>query len=333
MPSSLTSTFGLVKQSAFGSPVTTGFHYMKTMALDLGPDQRTAPFPQEMGGNLFVPEGHFKQGVIVTGGVEVLARPDYLGYLLYGALGAVEKNNSGSPVIAHTFDLSSGSDVLPYFTCVRNTSGLLSEQYDDCVVSSMRLTFPTAGLATARFELVGSTPHVVGALEATGVDDTPVLTTCQGAVTIPGLAAVEHLSDFTLDFTNGVDPGQYYIGSYFVDSLPVLARAATLSFTVRMRDASLYKNVYYNGGAEFSGVVYRGTNLSVKVQTPGNIPGGDNPYSLELKVPEADYLVAPISLSPGNIVTLACSATVVCPDNGKALSLVLTNGTDTAYSA
>lgn len=335
MTSALSSSFGLKKQSAKGTAQTTGYSYLRTVGMDINPDQRSAPLPQELGGALFVPNAHFKQGVIVGGSVDMVVRPDYIGYLLYGLTGsAVLKDTSASPVIAHTFELSQATDgtELPWFTVVRNVSDLISERFTDMRVASLRLAFPTAGIATARFGLLGITPETIAAITGETFDNTPVLTTCSGTVTIPGLGTNVRVLDFALDFTNGIDPGGYYIGSYVVDDLPVLARACTVNFTVRLKNDTLYKNIYYNGGSAFSGTIYQGTSLSVKVQSASMV-SGTTPYSLEVSIPQADYLVAPIALAPGGIVTLAVAATVTLPSSGKAVTFKLTNGSNTAYDA
>lgn len=99
------------------------------------------------------------------GSPQAVVRPDFIGLLLYGAMGAKAVAGAGDPY-THTFTLAS---VLPYLTAWRRlgpvAAGGLYERFTDCKVGSLVFSSQAAGLLQVTAGLVGVQPAYKDAAE------------------------------------------------------------------------------------------------------------------------------------------------------------------------
>ena len=130
----------------------------------LAPVKETADIEETTAGRLRI-TSYVKQ-VRADGSPSCVVRPDFIGLLLYGAMGA--KAVSGAGPYVHVFTLAS---VLPYLTAWRRlgpaASGGLYEKFADCKVGQLVIASQAGGLLIATPTILGLGPSWLTAAEDT----------------------------------------------------------------------------------------------------------------------------------------------------------------------
>jgi hypothetical protein len=343
-----------------GIAVSTGKWYRhKATMIDLGvlDDQRMGP--PEVGGTP-LPTMPYKAGVMVGGGATINPRLKCsLGWLLYGALGAVSTTSGSGSVKNHVFKIDSANPnkalwmgfrkFVPSSTDVGDYT--IGETYNDCKITNIVLTLPNDGLISTRVDVLGRSFTLeqapdwgissgsTGGWDTTDGEFEDYTTVPIGCVTggyinvptfgnLPVVAAQIGWQNMPLDTRN-----EKIYGSPFLDDVTVVSRALTLDLTCKWQNPDLYRQILTNstGGTIWSAVPFT-TAVEIVSLSPGNITGESIPYRLKINVTKAMLAMnGSIQLAGGQAVMMRFTGTGLEVVGSDYATFELRNGY-TAYS-
>lgn len=334
---SLAGAIGFGHQSAKDS-VATSFLYMPATSINLNQNQNAQTLPPEIGGDYFL-RGSYKASVMASGDASFVVRPNSLGHLLLMMAGVDTVTNPSSGVYQHTitpFTAGSGLD-LPWYTGIKDVSGLLAEQYLNMRLGSLRLDVPKSSIMTGQASLVATTPSSVtsGSLGTKTFDTSPQFQTCLASVALTqeGGSTISanslKVERFSLSYGNNLSNDEFSVGNYYLDDITLLQRTVNVDMDFIVRDSALYQAVYLNGGSipnTWSPTLYRGT-LGLTMTGATNIPTTSTPYSCVFNFPGLDFLMFPLPMSGADLVRATLSTQVTLGTSGSdRFNAVLTNG-------
>lgn len=96
----------------------------------------------------------YKGRVEISGSPQMAVRPNMIGLLLYGAMGAKAVSGASDP-FTHTFTLAATQ---PYLTIFRMLGGVLFERFSDCKIAALNFESTAGGVLAVTAEIVGATP-------------------------------------------------------------------------------------------------------------------------------------------------------------------------------
>jgi hypothetical protein len=328
---SMTSAFGLARQTAKGTPATTGFTWLLSNEMGAGPQERVIQLPPEMGGGL-LSTGLIKAGVSGSAGLRFIPRPNSLGDLLLAAtgnVGSVAGSQSGTYV--HTFTKGADEADLPYHTIRRSMATSFGEQITDARLGTLVLDMQAINVVEGQVALQGIEPAPVADISgwSPAPDRTPPFNACKGVckinttdtpTTLPVRAA-------TLSFGNrlGVD-NEFVVGSNFPRDVDVLGRAIGIQFVVFVTGIDLYRKLMYDpaGTNVWLAQVFSSSELDLEFKT-AEYAAGTTPYSLKLEAAKSQWTVTPIAARANDVLIVRVAGMVVQPASGEAFTLTLTN--------
>lgn len=140
---------------------------VRTYLMDggLAPVKETADVEETSGGRLR--NTAYVRSVRGEGSPKIAVRPDVIGMLLYGAMGAKAVTGAADPW-THTFTLAATQ---PYLTFWRQLSGLF-ERFADCKITSLNFESTSGGILAATIGIVGLSPAWKSTVEPTGAAET-----------------------------------------------------------------------------------------------------------------------------------------------------------------
>lgn len=348
MPSGLDSHFGVALQSAKGSPIITDslFEYMYfTEGTGVTPNPVILPLDQEIGAGPLVRDVR-KVAVSGAGSLEMIPRPNSIGWLLLGALGVVSTTTGAYH--EHLFKFATNQFDLPYFTMRRRTTAVGGDVASDVRIAQLAFNFQSANFLRAQAAFLGaSAPSYVEDTSAwtpdSYLDSTPPLLTCLGSVELPDGTSLKALSG-SVTIVNGMPlEEQFILGQLNPDDIEVTSRAIVFQFAVKA-DASLYRQMMYDadGGSSWSTTILKEADIDFKMQT-SEIAGGAQPYEIAFHANGQDeasgeaniaWNVQPISVRGNRQVVMAITGTVLADSSGAEngpFSVVLKNSKE-SYS-
>jgi hypothetical protein len=306
---------GFGPQSGKGVVVPSGKWYRhKATLIDLAiiDDQRLGP--PEVGGDPF-PTIPYKAGVMVGGGLTIHPRlQGSLGWLLFGALGALTTSSGSGSIKVHTIKCSTVTPAYVPFMGFRKlipTDGqagnyAMGETYNDCKLVNSALTLPNDGLVSARLDALGrdftlepSPNWGITSGSTGGWDPTygefedypsiPIGSTPGGYINVPAFGNLPVVQATVGIQNTPLDPRMEKVyGSPFLDDVTIVTRAVTLDLTVKWTNPDLYRKILTNSivGTTWSSVPFT-TPMSFMTRSPGNMPSESLPYYLHVNVTEA----------------------------------------------
>lgn len=168
MPAGNVFDLAIGLQAAKGTPLTTAQHRLYLTGGNLGPVRDHADL-EETSSSRLRSEG-FIQQARVEGAPVAYARPNFLGLLLYGAMGAKAVTGASDPY-SHTFTLA---PVQPWLTVWRNAFGILFEKFPDTKVSRLVLHSEARAALTVECGFMGlSGLSQAAAIAAPAVETSP----------------------------------------------------------------------------------------------------------------------------------------------------------------
>lgn len=270
--------------------------------------------------------------VQASGAPSCVARPNFLGLLLYGAMGA--KSVSGAGPYVHVFTLAS---VLPYLTAWRRlgpeAAGGLYEKFVDCKIGQLVLASSAGGLLIVTPTILGLGPSfLAAAMTAVAPETTNAFLHAdgEGTLKVDG-AAVASIESSEWSIGNGAVSQQgdavtpYAITEGLLD--------VTVKTTQLVTDFGLWNQYIYgtatpSGGAVPSRNVYElAAGLDFKWTRPAAAG------TLQMVAPRVQ--VVPDTLTPnvnGDPLKMSVTYKVYQPASGSGLTATLTNG-QTSYPA
>jgi hypothetical protein len=134
------------------------------------------------------------------GSPQMVVRPNFLGLLLYGGMGA-KAVAGGSDPYTHTFTLF---ESLPWLTVWRMLASGLNEKFTDCKVVGLHFNSEAGGLLQVTADILGLAPSYLDAHEDTASVETTnafIHADGEGALQIEG-DPVASIETFSLDIVN-----------------------------------------------------------------------------------------------------------------------------------
>lgn len=161
MPAGNIADVALSLQTAKGAGSATSQHRIYLSGGGIGPERDHADL-EETSGSRLRSEGYIRQAR--TGGTpQAFVRPDFIGLLLYGAMGAKAVTGAADP-FTHTFTLA---QTQPWLTLWRMLGGIKYEKFIDSKISSLILRSAAGGPLSVEFGVVGLSPQHQTAAEVT----------------------------------------------------------------------------------------------------------------------------------------------------------------------
>lgn len=280
--------FVAAKQVSKGTAVTKWEDKYFFSGGNLGPTHQTDQLAEtdntRNAGDQFVTQ------TATEGNPETYIRDASIHHLLEYALGAAE--HSGATNFVHKM---APSAALPYITMGRAIGGTLFEQYQDCKVDELALSWATGSPGTAALSVQGLKALRLAA-EWSAESAPPTAATAaplnynQALVKLGG-AETRLISSFDCSFSNNLELQQTD------DSVPYDVVegqfAVTMGFDLIFEDLKEYNKFHYGGeaGTEQSASIFT-TSLSVELKA------GTNNY-LVLTFPAIAYQEFPVEPDPG----------------------------------
>ena len=343
---SLTSSIGLARQTAKGSPAAHGdATWFLVTDQTAGAQPRVQQLPPEMGGGM-LPRGTVKTGISGLVASRAIPRPDSIGHLLYGLCGDVTTVQqdpdttpaSGDEYYAHTFKIASDPGDVPYYTLFRGVSTDFGEQVSDVKIASLVLDMQAINYVTGEWSAAGIEPTLVPDISAwsPAPDVSAPFVSCVGEVLLEGgetpLTLPVRAATLTIANAQQVD-GNFVIGQYTPLDIDVIARVVTLTYVVQVTSEVLYGKLMYDpaGGTAWDPDVFNTAaiqHLTFKsAEDQAGMTVTPVPYDLSLTAAEAHWFAEPISMRGADNILVRVSGTVVQPGAGDAITLVLKNQT------
>jgi hypothetical protein len=335
--------FGLGPQTAKEVIATTYYRY-KALAIGAGGVEDNRISPLEVGGTPY-PTGAYKAGAFFAGDVTLQPRLEGdIGWVLYAATGSVSTVNDSpeAGLYTHYFaPLTTNTAYLPWLSAREHVPGATGTADDwgvvgqDIKIPRLRIVVPQNGTVTSIISLLGRVPTWSTAPDVwtwadvfEDFDSVPV--SCCGHFEVPDGSEVAALG-VSIDLVNQLTtPRQEMIvGAYYPDDIAVVSRTLTVSWVYKWADPDLVMALLTNAGSgasvAWSPVVYS-TNLDLTVESPDNISGMANPFSLKVTAQSCNWQTpGPVELAGGDMIRQRYTGTVLEPAAGDYFQMALVN--------
>lgn len=300
--------FGFGPQSSKGTTATTWYRH-KAASVRVGPQQAINQFPAEVGDG-YQPGCAYKSMAFGAGTATMFPRlKEYFGYLAYAACGQLSDTEADTPepdLHTHHFTPASETDDYKWLSIRRYIPGNsddeeIGEIITDCRVTSMRLTVAPTALLGARFGFVGRKPQLARNIDSGDAQAWSWDGDYDACESVPlgnkgflKLDGVEKPAvQCTIDLQNlYTTPGnEMIIGEYYPDDFQLRRQIMTVTWTYKWKDPTLYRRILTEGSTPAAGVYdwsseVHTTSFSFKTESPADVSGKSNPYSLTLWIPE-----------------------------------------------
>lgn len=207
-------------QTTKGTPAVPGASTMSRVYLSgggLAPVKETADLEETTSQRLRTAL-HVKQAR-VEGSPEFYARPDFLGWLLWGAMGGKATSGASDPY-THTFTLGATQ---PYMTLWRMLGAAKFERFADCKIKALKFHSEAGMPLKVTADIVGLSPVHQTAAEATAtveVANTFLHADAKGAFLFETVAVTRIESfDLTMDFGATLQQGDDWKGDQITEGL------------------------------------------------------------------------------------------------------------------
>lgn len=314
----------LALQSAQGVASATAQHRMFLTAGGLGPVKETADIEETTASRLR--NTAYVRAIRAEGAPSCVVRPNFLGLLLYAAMGA--KSVSGVGPYVHVFTLAS---VLPYLTAWRRlgpeAAGGLYEKFVDCKVGQLVIASSAGGLIIATPTILGLGPSfLAAAMTAVAPESTNAFLHADGVGTLKvdnvAIAAIES-SEWSIGNGAAAQQGDSVSPYMISEGLQDIQVKTTQLVT----DFALW-NQYIYGSATPAGAAVPSRNvyeLALGLDFKWTRPAAAG--TLQLVAPRVQ--VVPDSIVPnvnGDPLKMSVTYKVYQPVSGSGLTATLTNG-------
>lgn len=313
-------------QSAQGVAATDSQFRSFVAAGGLNPIKESTPIEETSDDRLLSDD--YVSGVRGEGGPQLIARPNILGLLLYGALGAKDVAGVGDPY-THTF---TEAERLPYFTCWSrlgdDVDGMFTK-YIDCKIGQLVLESAANGLLMVTPTILGLSPRHADAAEATA--DIEAAGTAFLHADGSGALKVETVADVTVESqtltinntaTNqtGDSVEGYAITEGRLD--------ITHDITVLAQDFDLLRRYIYGSASPADGAApdRNVLRLTGGIDFKWTIPGTPE---RSLRIQEPTVVAVPNAIDPnvnGDALKRTFQTRLRRPTSGAAITATLKNG-------
>jgi len=327
------------------------WYQMRAPRVAMGTVQQQTVLPPELGGVL-TPTGAYKAGYFFAGDVDMLPRAEGdFGWMLLAAMGSVstvtgvdEDANAVVGLNTHIFSFDPADPSgQPWCAARRLTPGVTTgenfgEAGFDCKVNMLRFTIPAAGKIVAKIQMVGRD------IELDDASTWSYANSFESGQSIPDagggifeLNGVEYpIVGATIDIANGLSTPQQeaIIGDFRPDDFIALFRSMTIRMVYKYENSELYRQLLTGtvDGTAWSPLPYElvtdgaGHAFDARFEAPIDIGATNYPYKLIVRANRVVWGVeGPPELAAGGIITQALVGSVVTPDSGAYVEVVLVN--------
>lgn len=329
------SFLGIAKQTGgLGVPMTTdaSFKYMLFRNGGVAPQPIVIPLDQEVGGGAMLRD-MVKVGITSGGGLDFIPRPQSLGDLLLGALGEVDTTDNLDGSYTHVFSLPTDQFSAPYYTVRSAPGNMWGEQFQDCRVAGLAISFAGARFIEAAVQFTGGLPTKVSTAAwnaAAAVDAGPQFVSPLGDIEIP-LATNAKVLSGSVAFGIAIPlDEQFIIGSYSPDDFDISQRSMVITLNVKITDDVLYTKMMYDpdSGNAWLASIFAEANTKIQMVSPVEAASGA-PYSIDFDAKAADdnilWSCQPISIRAGRQIVMQVTGVVIGVNAGDPIEVTLVN--------
>jgi hypothetical protein len=198
MPAGNVADLAFALQSAKGTAAAASQYRTRITGGGVAPMRDIADIEETTGARLR--ETAYVSQARAEGSPQMVVRPNFVGLLLYGAMGAKAVTGAADPY-THTFTLAS---TLPWLTAWRMLANGLFEKFTDCKIVGLHFTSEAGGLLQVTADILGLSPSYLDAHEATASIETAnafIHADGEGQLAIEG-TPVASIESFALDIVN-----------------------------------------------------------------------------------------------------------------------------------
>lgn len=339
MTASERSYLGFGKQTAKGTPQTTdaSFTYMLLLEGGIGPNNQVIPLDQEIGGGA-LPRDVVRTGVVTTGAMNFIPRPNSIAKLLTAAIGKDTVSGAG-PDYSHAITHNTDQFSIPYYTWRVMPGGLWGETFQDVRAQSLSLAWRAGDYLRGQISLLGGTPTpnvtTSGWSPSTYIDSGPQFLATEQQIQVPTGTNIKVLrGSFTAINQIPLDE-QWIVGSYAPDDFEINQKAYTINLICKVSDATLYNKMLYDpsNGSAWTADMFREADILLKFESPTEVDTGI-PYSIDINASSGTenivWTAEPIALRAGRQVLLAITGVVLADSSSEPLTITVVNGTSAA---
>lgn len=347
---SMNAAIGWKPQSAQGVAATGEFYWHKAQNSNFSIVEQIRPLPPELGGGL-LPDGVTKTAYWTKGRIDFVPRlQQHIGWLLWSLAGSGALTGNGP--YQHLFP-GRADDIIPdnwltFRRLVPNADGTMyGETFTDCKVTGFTLRAVPGQLLTCSVNVSGLTAAATDPAAGVGwapmTDNSgyesysgiPIATV--GGFEMPKGMALNNINSAALTIDNGPadDAAMLVLGSYSPHTVLPLARSIRIEVTAFWTGATIYKNVYMNGGTSWSPIIFTGYSpFEMYFHSPSNLPNKAYPGTIGFyAAPGAiSWTVTPLELRGGDVILLNMVGMVNAVTSGDAWEIYLKNGRSSLYA-
>ncbi len=313
---------GLARQAAKGTAVAPSRFVRWTGETGMTPAQA---YTQHWEGGMGLDPGiALKESQKYDMNFNCFARPDMAAFLFAMLLGVDTVSGTADP---YTHTITPHASTIPWLTVERYVEGLtLVERIRDCRIQQIEL----AGEATKPVTMAVTLRGIEGSIQASPgtatYEASMPFVFFNGTYTVDA-AVTALIRDFRFTFANELGE-DVFTTRVTREDIPLLGRKVNGQFTLLVKDANHYRNVFYGGGTAVPNTLREG---SLEINLLYQEEGKDR--QLRVTIPAVYHVNAPVELNaePG-ILAMACSVEARRgPD--PLVTVVGRNATATSYTA
>jgi len=337
------------------------YYKMRAVQVSFGTVDDVQLFPLEIG-DLPVFSGAYKQGVASAGTMQLIPRlKEIFGILLLGSLGAVSSAsdvNSLEEAVTgmwtHTFRYASNKGFVPWLSARAMIPGQITAENSgetgiDVKVASLRFSIPGRGKLGVSVNLLGRDIEYSDASSwtysnATHENDLSTPDAGRGEFKIGGIEYAGLGAEIELFNQLSTPDVEQVMGDFRMDDIIVISRGARIRFVEKYASDDLCRRIYTNGpdAVAWSSLPFYTENVGAEkafeayFQSPGNISGTSplSPYGLRFRGSRVVWQKDQMTVLQGtNIVTASYVGTVLSPDSGEYIEVLLENASAGALYA
>jgi len=243
----------------------------------------------------------------------------------------------------HIFTLPSDQFSAPYYTIRSAPGNLCGEEFMDCRVAGLAMTFAGARYVEGAVTFMGGLPALVASMANWGaaarVDGGPQFLSPLGSIELPLAAPLKVLSgSVAFGLAIPLDE-QWIVGSYSPDDFDINQRSVVFTYNIKLTDATLYRKMMYDptAGNTWVASLYEEGDIKLFFESPDICStlylAGATKYSVDFKANATyDNIVwsaAPIGLRAGRQVVMALTGVMknVTATGEEPLTVTLVNNT------
>lgn len=333
-------TFQIAKQSAKGTPATTGFHAFRRVDGRISVAKELDSVNYIDGSAWSADDFDFVKSISGAGSITIQATPEGASRLLAWALGGSDTVTGEENPYTHTIVSGTG---LTYLT-VRDalgTGGTLQDgrEYSDCVITQVEVTSSTdAGVVSVKLDLLAINATDLGGTApaaATTSDSEPLLhTQGVGNIKVAGLNsgnAIPEVEQFVLTVDTNIellygDSTSAYIAHRKRGTISWSATAAVTATTLAALNQSIYGTASPTSSSTPSTGIFTGAFNPKLVQS--------STRELSVNIPKSRIMVETGSIDPnaaGDKATIAIAGMARKPSSGQLITVAAKTGDSSAY--